>query len=162
MKIWYIVRGLGLKYELDRTITNPIHCHYRYFPKTNRKYDSMNVVSIHDKFLMDALISCGVILDDNHRHVLWPTFEPCAPDKENPRMEVTVAVLNGQALPSLRTPLHRLCRLLHLCIRTFAPPISVRELLWPKKRIFRVGPILIIYHPPPKGNIILLWDWGRI
>lgn len=84
------VRALGLKCDIGKTITNPIHCHYKYFPKTNRKYDSMNVISIHDKFLMDALIGCGVIVDDNYRHVLWPTFEPCAPDRDNPRMEVVL------------------------------------------------------------------------
>lgn len=67
-----------------------IQVEYFYFPASNRKYDSMNVVSIVDKFFMDALVCKGVIKDDNYKIVKFPLFHSMPPDKENPRMVAIV------------------------------------------------------------------------
>ncbi|MCZ6898064.1 MAG: hypothetical protein O7D95_05075 [Betaproteobacteria bacterium] len=84
-----IIKNMNINIE----ISDPIRVHYKYYPASKRKYDSMNIISIVDKFLMDSLIKCGLIKDDNYEHVLWPTFTPMPPDKDNPRMCVSIEVV---------------------------------------------------------------------
>lgn len=79
-----------LDLSLDFVPFDKCKLHYRYYPASNRKYDSMNVVSVIDKFVCDALIKKGVIRDDNYKIVEFPTFTPMPPDRDNPRMEVSV------------------------------------------------------------------------
>lgn len=77
----------------DRAIhpfKNPVQMHYDYYPASKRSYDRMNILSIVDKFTCDALIIAGVLQDDNYKLVLTPTFNPCAPDKDNPRCDVFI------------------------------------------------------------------------
>lgn len=85
----YIAK-LNLKSHLGRTIESPVYIHYIYHPLSNRVYDRMNVVSVADKFLCDALIDCGVIKDDNYKLMYMPTMDHGAPDKENPHFKVQV------------------------------------------------------------------------
>ena len=70
--------------------TKPVTFTYRYYPKTKRSYDRMNVLSIVDKFACDALIKAGILIDDDYRRVLTPKFLHCHVDKDNPRIEITV------------------------------------------------------------------------
>ena len=69
---------------------NSIRCHYIYYSKSNRTYDSMNLASIIDKFLMDALIEYGLLKDDNYKLVLFPTFIHGGIDNNYPRCEVYI------------------------------------------------------------------------
>ena len=84
---------LGL--TLPRRRFQRIRAHYRIYPGSNRLYDGGNVVSVVDKFLMDALIKRGIIPDDNIKHVLCPVWEAMPPDRENPRIEVYIQDLDA-------------------------------------------------------------------
>ena len=68
----------------------PVRFHYFYYPKSNRSYDRMNVLSIVDKFLCDALIKEKILIDDNYKLVLTPAFYHAKVDRINPRMEVYI------------------------------------------------------------------------
>ena len=89
-KLHDYVHKLGLKNQLKRTIQNPIYIEYTYHPMSNRSYDIMNVVSVADKFLCDALIDSGIITDDNYKRVLMPRFAHGAPDKLNPHFKIRI------------------------------------------------------------------------
>ena len=85
-----IVINMDLRQQLRGMYLNPIRVTYTYYPASNRKYDSMNVASIIDKFLMDALVKSDVIRDDNYKLVLWPNFIHGGVDRDNPRCDVSI------------------------------------------------------------------------
>ena len=58
--------------------------------KTNRRHDIDNGTP---KFLLDGLSESGFIVDDDSKHITKLIME-CYVDKENPRTEITVNVLN--------------------------------------------------------------------
>lgn len=95
-----IIQGLRLKNELRGTYENPVRITYIYYPASNRKYDSMNVASIIDKFLMDSLVKCGVLRDDTYKDVLWPIFIHGGVDRENPRCDVEIDEIINHKQPS--------------------------------------------------------------
>jgi hypothetical protein len=83
----------NLVYDLDlpRVKYDKIQIHYDIFPKSSRAYDLMNVVSVIDKFVCDAIVDIGIIPDDNISHIpFMPTATPQEPDKDNSRVVVTV------------------------------------------------------------------------
>ena len=62
---------------------------YMLYP-SNSNCDLMNVVSVIDKFLNDALQDCGVIVNDNikfYKHMIATVKEI---DKINPRIEIII------------------------------------------------------------------------
>ena len=62
---------------------------YMLYP-SNSNCDLMNVVSVIDKFLNDALQDSGVIVNDNikfYKHMIATVKEA---DKENPRIEIII------------------------------------------------------------------------
>ena len=62
---------------------------YMLYP-SNSNCDLMNVVSVIDKFLNDALQDSGVIVNDNikfYKHMIATVKEV---DKENPRIEIII------------------------------------------------------------------------
>ena len=66
---------------------------YMLYP-SNSSCDLMNVVSVIDKFLNDALQDCGVIANDNikfYKHMIAMVKEV---DKENPRIEIIIEEMN--------------------------------------------------------------------
>lgn len=67
-----------------------IKVHYRIFPKTRRKTDLGNVVSIHKKFFEDALVELGKIEDDNYKRIIFNSEDFGGIDKENPRIEISI------------------------------------------------------------------------
>lgn len=80
------ILGLDIKF----TPFDKCRLHYEYYPASNRSYDSMNVVSVVDKFVCDALIKKGVIRDDNYKIVEFPRFYPREVDRENPRIDIFI------------------------------------------------------------------------
>jgi hypothetical protein len=71
-----------------------IHLHYRVFPRTKGRLDTMNVGSIVDKFFSDVLVEAGVIEDDDYTRVVFNSFEFGAVCKDNPHVEVTITEIN--------------------------------------------------------------------
>lgn len=85
------VCDLDLLEEINNVpFSKPVRFHYEYWAPRNQVYDRMNVLSIADKFLCDALIGVGVLKDDDYKKVLTPTFENMGVDRANPRLEVTI------------------------------------------------------------------------
>ena len=67
----------AIRRDLKRFKTEkPIILHYTFAePKNGQKRDRMNVFSLADKFIEDALQECGVIKDDDPEHVLNCTHD---------------------------------------------------------------------------------------
>lgn len=81
-----LVMGLDLPKETYEKVS----LHYQIYPATKRKFDGMNVVSIVDKFVCDALVKRGVLPDDNIEHVVGVTWEVMEVDRENPRAVIAI------------------------------------------------------------------------
>lgn len=69
-------------------LDTPIEVTYQVFKKTARRLDKGNVISVVQKYLLDALTNCGVIPDDNDEYIKTETSLPTVLDRENPRVEV--------------------------------------------------------------------------
>ncbi len=63
---------------------------YVLYPKTRRRTDLTNVLSVHDKFFADALTELGKIPDDDYKHVIQTTYSFGAVDKDDPRVEIHI------------------------------------------------------------------------
>ena len=70
-----------------------IRIELRLFPKTKRLCDLDNVLSIHCKFLQDALVESGTIPEDNYLIIPEVDFRFGEVDPENPRCEITIKEL---------------------------------------------------------------------
>ena len=92
-----MVAGLNLNDgEACFPFRNPVRFTYFYYPPTKRSYDRMNVLSVVDKFVCDALIKEKILVDDDYERVLTPKFLHCGVDAENPRVLVGVKeIING-------------------------------------------------------------------
>ena len=69
-----------------------ISIHFHMIRGDKRKCDRSNVLSIHEKFFCDALVSYGVIPDDNDSHITRTTYTTGKIDRLNPRVEITITV----------------------------------------------------------------------
>lgn len=76
--------------DLPKVSFDVVTIHYQIYPTSKRKYDGMNVVSVIDKFVCDALVKRGVLPDDNINHVIGTSWEAKQVDKDNPRVEVLI------------------------------------------------------------------------
>ena len=65
---------------------------YLLYP-SNANCDLMNVVSVIDKFLNDALQDCGVVVNDNIKFYKSMTAGVKEIDKINPRIEIIIEEL---------------------------------------------------------------------
>lgn len=70
--------------------TEPIRLSYRLYTGSNRLCDITNIISVIDKFTQDALVSTGVIPDDNYNHIRCVEMAWGGVDKENPRCELRI------------------------------------------------------------------------
>ena len=64
--------------------------HYKVFPKTVKKFDLGNVVSVHKKFIEDALVELKKLPDDDYLTVVRSTESFGSVDKYNPRVEILI------------------------------------------------------------------------
>ena len=63
---------------------------YVVYADSRRKFDLMNVVSIHSKYFLDALVEFGKIPDDSFNHVIKESTAYGGVDKHNPRVEILI------------------------------------------------------------------------
>jgi hypothetical protein len=87
-KIAYLsaVRGEVIKMEPFKQC----EVFFTVWRKDNRSFDIANICSVHEKFLMDALVTLGKIPDDDYLHVTKSTYMYGGIDKENPRVAVAI------------------------------------------------------------------------
>lgn len=79
----------AIKSQLDGlVIDSPVTATYTYWKPTKRRSDRNNVLTLHDKFLMDALVECGCMVDDSDEYVARTIFQGGELDRKNPRVEV--------------------------------------------------------------------------
>lgn len=63
--------------------------HFKLFFGSNRDVDTANVCSIVEKFFCDAMVSHGILEDDNRRFLVGSTSDFGGVDTKNQRVEVT-------------------------------------------------------------------------
>ena len=63
---------------------------YTLYPKTKRRTDISNVLSIHSKFFEDCLVEYGLLPDDNYIYIPIVSYVFGKVDKDNPRVEIEV------------------------------------------------------------------------
>ena len=68
------IDGLNLK-DKHGELSGVHRVHYQYYAETGRLFDEANVGGGIDKFLADALVNCGLLVDDNYEHLKHYTFE---------------------------------------------------------------------------------------
>ena len=85
----FIVWCLKDKGLNDRMIDRCNITYTTYF-KTNRRHDLDN---ISPKFILDGFVEAGLIVDDDYKHIDSLTIK-CGIDKENPRMEFLIEILD--------------------------------------------------------------------
>jgi hypothetical protein len=78
-----------------------ISLHYQINPKGGSRLDTMNVGSIVDKFFSDALVLCGIIPDDDYKHVVRNDFEFGKLCPNDPHVLVTIT----ETKPRKETPM---------------------------------------------------------
>lgn len=66
---------------------------YTYYPKTKRRTDLGNVLSVHQKFFEDSFVEAGKIIDDDYHHITESIQKFGALDKNNPRVEIKITEL---------------------------------------------------------------------
>jgi len=84
-------RNLLAEYpELATTKANKIKVNYVIYPNNYRKFDTMNVISIVDKYFLDALVEIGCIPDDDYQHVSYVKFPYVANVVKNPCKKISI------------------------------------------------------------------------
>lgn len=78
-----------------------ISLHYQINPKGGSRLDTMNVGSIVDKFFSDALVLCGIVPDDDYKHVVRNDFEFGSLCPNDPHVLVTIT----ETKPRKETPM---------------------------------------------------------
>ena len=78
-----------LKVLKSQRIKGSYQVEYLLYP-SNANCDLMNVVSVIDKFLNDALQDCGVVVNDNIKFYKSMTAGVKEIDKYNPRIEIKI------------------------------------------------------------------------
>ena len=84
-----LIRG-QIEYKVIQT---PIEITYRVFKPSKRRLDKLNVISVVAKYLMDAIVSCDCIADDNDDYIKTETILPTELDRKNPRVEIIIKTI---------------------------------------------------------------------
>lgn len=75
---------------LKSPLSEPLNVQCKFFLKTNRRVDLLNLLATTD----DLLVESGIILDDNKNIVVSHDGSRVYVDKENPRCEITIEKAN--------------------------------------------------------------------
>lgn len=67
--------------------------HIKFYYK-NPSCDGSNVCPLTEKAALDALQSCGIVVNDSVSYHLGTTWEVAGQDKQNPRAEIQVLPVN--------------------------------------------------------------------
>lgn len=70
----------------ETPISTPVHVQYRFYMKTHRRVDSLNLQAQAD----DLLVFAGILEDDNSNIVKSHDGTRVLYDKENPRTEIII------------------------------------------------------------------------
>ena len=90
-----------LKVLKSQRIKGSYQVEYLLYP-SNANCDLMNVVSVIDKFLNDALQDCGVVINDNIKFYKSMTATVKEIDKDNPRIEIKITEIKGDGDGSIK------------------------------------------------------------
>ena len=85
----YYHKLIHSKVTQSQKLKNKYMVSYTLYP-SNSNCDLMNVVSVIDKFLNDALQDCGVVINDNIKFYKSMTATVKEVDKLNPRIEIII------------------------------------------------------------------------
>ena len=64
------------------------------FNADKRKSDRANKLSVHEKFLCDAMVFYGCIQDDTDEFIIYSNYSSGKIDKKNPRVEILIEEIN--------------------------------------------------------------------
>lgn len=70
--------------------TNPVEVNYTLFTGNARLLDTNNVLSIIDKFALDALVEIGILKNDTYKEVVRTINQFGGIDRANPRCEMEI------------------------------------------------------------------------
>ena len=77
-----------VKYQVSKLpIWQRVAVKFTMYPRDNRTIDTSNVCSIHDKFLMDVIVTMGKLPDDDYHHDIKKVYLFGCVDRQNPRVE---------------------------------------------------------------------------
>ena len=82
MVFYDYIESLELKKKYG-TFDHRVQLHYKYYAERGGLFDEANVGGGIDKFTADALVSCGVLRDDNYQCLKHYTFEFCGIKKDH-------------------------------------------------------------------------------
>lgn len=88
MKVKY--KTLMAEHLESLPVMGRVHITYKLFVASARKSDISNVCCVVDKFFCDALVSYGVIGDDNYDYLPVIHYEFGGIDRKNPRVEIII------------------------------------------------------------------------
>lgn len=61
-----------------------------YWKPTNRRSDRSNVLCVHEKFALDAVVELGCLEDDSDEFIAHTHYYGGELDRENPRVEIKI------------------------------------------------------------------------
>jgi len=73
----------------------PVTVDFTYYKGSNRISDKGNVFAVQSKFLYDAMVTYGLLQDDNDEFVKQEIIHPTKYDKFNPRCEFKISLVEG-------------------------------------------------------------------
>ena len=97
----YYHKLIHSKVTQSQKLKNKYMVSYTLYP-SNSNCDLMNVVSVIDKFLNDALQDCGVVINDNIKFYKSMTAGVKEIDKYNPRIEIKITEIKGDGDGSIK------------------------------------------------------------
>lgn len=67
-----------------------VRVEFTYWKPTARRSDRSNVLCIHEKFFLDALVNAGCIEDDNDDFIHSTEYKGGEIDRDNPRVDIKI------------------------------------------------------------------------
>jgi hypothetical protein len=72
------------------TFTPMVRIEMTYWKPTSRRSDRSNVLCVHEKFALDAMVELGCLEDDSDEYVFSTTYLGGTLDRGNPRVEIKI------------------------------------------------------------------------